>query len=201
MRRWADLLKTIGAVWTFDYPYMTEGRKRPDPLPKLIACHRNALERARQSHEGPAVLIGKSMGSRVGCHVATEEEVAAVICLGYPLCGGGDPQKLRDGVLRELSTPTLFVQGTRDPLCPLALLEGVRGEMRAVNELHVVEGGDHSLTVAKSLLKTRGETQDDVDRRALEHIREFVAGNTRESDSNPSQFTFNRRATRGSSGR
>jgi predicted alpha/beta-hydrolase family hydrolase len=179
MRRWAELLKTIGAVWTFDYPYMTEGRKRPDPLPKLIASHRKALEQSRQSHSGPAVLIGKSMGSRVGCHVALEEEVAAVICLGYPLCGGGDPQKLRDGVLRELSTPVLFVQGTRDPLCPLELLEKVRREMRAENELRIVEGGDHSLTVAKRWLKASGETQDDVDRRILRDIREFVAGNTR----------------------
>jgi predicted alpha/beta-hydrolase family hydrolase len=160
---------------------MTQGRKRPDPLPKLIASYRKALEQARQSHSGPPVLIGKSMGSRVGCHVAVEEEVTAVICLGYPLCGGGDPQKLRDRVLRELSTPVLFVQGTRDPLCPLELLERVRGEMRAVNELHIVEGGDHSLTVTKSWLKASGETQDDVDRRILRDIREFVAGNIRES--------------------
>ncbi|MDQ3625167.1 MAG: alpha/beta fold hydrolase, partial [Verrucomicrobiota bacterium] len=64
MQRWASLLRTVGAVHTFDYPYIAEGRKRPDPLPKLIAAHRAALLHARQSHGGPAVLIGKSMGAR-----------------------------------------------------------------------------------------------------------------------------------------
>ncbi len=173
MRRWRDLLHTIGDVWTFDYPYMVEGRKRPDPLPKLIVAHCEALAQARQTHEGPAILIGKSMGSRVGCHVALERRVAAVVCLGYPLCAGGDPAKLRDKVLRELSTPILFVQGTRDPLCPLDLLERVRGEMRTVNELHIVEGGDHSLSVTKSRLTASGETQHEVDQRILRAIREF----------------------------
>ena len=173
MRRWRDLLKTIGAVWTFDYPYMVEGRKRPDPLPKLIVAHCEALAQARQTYKGPAVLIGKSMGSRIGCHVALERRVAAVVCLGYPLCAGGDSAKLRDKVLRELSTPILFVQGTRDPLCPLDLLERVRGEMRAVNELHIVEGGDHSLCVTKSRLNATGETQEEVDQRILRAIREF----------------------------
>jgi uncharacterized protein len=175
MRRWRNLLKTIGAVWTFDYPYMVEGRKRPDPLPKLIVAHCEALAQARQTHKGPAVLIGKSMGSRVGCHVALERKVAAVVCLGYPLCAGGDPAKLRDKVLRELSTPILFVQGTRDPLCPLDLLERVRGEMGAANELHIVEGGDHSLSVTKSRLNATGETQDEVDQRILRAIREFCS--------------------------
>ncbi len=173
MRRWQDLLKSIGTVWSFDYPYMVEGRKRPDPLPKLIAAHCEALSQARQAHADPAVLVGKSMGSRVGCHVALEKRVAAVVCLGYPLCAGGDPAKLRDQVLRELSTPILFLQGTRDPLCPLDLLERVRGEMRAVNELYIVEGGDHSLSVAKSRLKASGETQAEVDQRILRAISEF----------------------------
>lgn len=66
------------------------------------------------------------MGSRVDCHLALEAEVAAVICLKYPLCGAGDPSKQRDQVLLALMTPVLFVQGTRDPLCPLALLEKMR---------------------------------------------------------------------------
>jgi predicted alpha/beta-hydrolase family hydrolase len=174
MRLWADLLGTIGPVRVFDYPYMVERRKRPDPLPKLIASHRHALRQSRDSRDGPVVLIGKSMGSRVGCHVSLEEKVTALVCLGYPLCGGGDPGKLRDQVLRELRTPILFVQGTRDPLCPLPLLELVRTEMVAPNEVHVVKGGDHSLGVTKSELKATGKTQDDVNREILQTIREFV---------------------------
>jgi hypothetical protein len=178
MRRWAELLKKIGKVHAFDYPYKVEGRKRPDPLPILVEAHRTAFERARQSHTGPLILIGKSMGARVGCHLALEEVAAAVICLGYPLCGGGARSKLRDQVLRELSTPILFVQGTRDSLCPLDLLAGVREEMRAVNELYVVEGGEHSLLVTKTQLKANGETQDAVDQRILQAIRQFVADHT-----------------------
>jgi hypothetical protein len=178
MQHWAELLATIGNVVSFDYPYLAEQRKRPDPLPKLIAAHQEALAAARQQHGGPAILIGKSMGGRVGCHVALQESVSAVICLGYPLCGGGDPTKLRDEVLRDLETPILFVQGTRDSLCPLELLENVRGEMRAANELLVVEGGDHSLLVGKRQLSAAKETQNDVDARILAKITAFTMAHT-----------------------
>lgn len=175
MRGWSKRLATVGTVVVFDYPYVKSLRKRPDPLPKLVEGHREALARARQGHIGPTVLIGKSMGGRVGCHLALEEEVAAVICLGYPLCGAGDPAKLRTEVLRALSSPILFVQGTRDRLCPLDLLESARKEMKAVNELHTVEGGDHSLLVTQARLRASGETQDIVDQRILEAIRSFIS--------------------------
>jgi predicted alpha/beta-hydrolase family hydrolase len=173
MRRWAGLLRTIGEVETLDYPYMLEHRKRPDPLPRLIAAHRAALERVRALHRGPVVLIGKSMGSRIGCHVALEEKVRAVVCLGYPLCGAGDRSKLRDQVLRELATPILFVQGTRDALCPLDVLAEVRTGMQAPNRLEVVEGGDHSLAVTQRQLKASAETQDGVELRLLRTIEIF----------------------------
>lgn len=175
MRHWANLLETLGRVSTFDYPYMLEGRKRPDGLPQLVSAHRAALAQARQTDRGPAVLIGKSMGSRVGCHVSLEQNVSALICFSYPLCGGGDPTKLRDKVLREISTPILFLQGTRDPLGPLDLFGRVRAQMRAPSELHVVQGGDHSLAVTKTQLKAAGETQDAVDYRMLEMIEKFLA--------------------------
>jgi uncharacterized protein len=174
MQRWIRRLATIGTVVPFDYPYMKSLRKRPDPLPKLVAAHRQALVQARQGHSGPTVLIGKSLGARVGCHLALEEAVDALVCLGYPLCGGGDPAKMRAEVLLALSTPILFVQGARDPLCPLHLLESVRGEMKAVNKLHIVEGGDHSLLVTQTRLKASGETQEEVDQRILEAIRSFL---------------------------
>lgn len=173
MQRWKERLSTIGGVAAFDYDYMREGRRRPDPLPQLIAAHRAALIETRRDR--PAILIGKSMGGRIGCHVSLEEKVEAVVCFGYPLCGGGDRTKLRDKVLRALQTPILFVQGTRDSLCPLDLLEGVRAEMTAPNFLHVVEGGDHSLMVSKRQLTIAGETQEEVDRRILGAIARFVA--------------------------
>ena len=115
------------------------------------------------------------MGGRIGCHVALEEKVNGIVCLGYPLCAMGDRSKLRDQVLRELRTPILFVQGTRDPLCPLDLLEGIRQEMVAPNFFHVVAGGDHSLVLRKKDLGQ--ETQDDVDQRIAKAISDFVARN------------------------
>jgi predicted alpha/beta-hydrolase family hydrolase len=176
MQSWKRRLSEIGAVETFDYDYMREGRKRPDPLPQLIAAHRSALQTAREKHQPDStILIGKSMGGRIGCHLSLEEKVDGLVCLGYPLCAMGDRTKLRDEVLRALTTPILFVQGTRDALCPLDLLEQVRAEIKTESVLHLVDGGDHSLRVSKRRLQEAGETQEDVDRRIFKGIAGFAA--------------------------
>lgn len=175
MQDWKKRLSEIGAVETFDYDYMREGRRRPDPLPRLIAAHRIALNRARDRHRPESmILVGKSMGGRVGCHVSLEEKVDGLVCLGYPLCAMGDRTKLRNEVLRALTAPILFVQGTRDSLCPLDLLERVRAEMKAPNFLHVVGSGDHSLRVPKRELEKARETQRGIDERILKAIAGFV---------------------------
>ena len=175
MQNWKVRLSEIGDVETLDYDYMREGRKRPDPLPKLIAAHRKALRQARERHPaGSTILIGKSMGGRIGCHVSLAEKVDAVVCLGYPLCAMGDRAKLRDEVLRSLKTPILFVQGRRDPLCPLDLVEQVRAEMKAPNFLHIVEEGDHSLRLPKRQLHGMSKTQEDIDHEILKAIFGFV---------------------------
>jgi len=176
MRTFAQMLATLGPVEPFNYPYALEGRRRPDPLPKLIAAHRTALAALRARRTGPIVLAGKSMGGRVGCHVALADAVRAVICFGYPLCGAGDQSKLRDRVLLELKTPILFVQGTRDSLCPLDLLADVRKRMAATSTLHVVDGADHSLIVGKAALKALGSSQDEVDNGILTAIAGFLRG-------------------------
>ena len=176
MQNWKRRLSEIGQVETFDYDYMRAGRKRPDPPPQLIAAHRSALQAVREKHQPDSIfLIGKSMGGRIGCHVSLEEKVDGLVCLGYPLCAMGDRTKLRDEVLRALTMPILFVQGTRDALCPPDLLERVRAEMKAPNYLHVVEGGDHSLRVPKRKLQATAETQEEVDQRILRSIAEFVS--------------------------
>jgi len=175
MQNWKERLSRFGHVETFDYDYMREGRKRPDPLPQLIGAHRKALQVAQEKYQSDSTfLIGKSMGGRIGCHISLQEKVDGLVCLGYPLCAMGDRTKLRDEVLRALTTPILFVQGTRDALCPLDLLERVRAQMKAPNFLHVVEGGDHSLRVPKRQLQSTGETQEDVDQQAFEAITRFT---------------------------
>ena len=188
MVAWRKRLETLGDVVAFDYPYMRAGRKSPDRPPVLIAAHREALASAVAglAPGRPVFLAGKSMGGRMGCHLAVEQAAApptlprtsvvaisGLICLGYPLQSGATGA-MRDEVLVALRTPILFVQGTRDPLCPLDALEDVRRRMRAPTALHRVEGGNHSLTVGRRALQAAGETQDDVDARTLAAIAAFL---------------------------
>jgi len=177
MRAWAERLATLGVVEAFDYAYMQGKRRAPDPQPVLVRAHLAAIERATERHpDHELILIGKSMGSRIGCHAALERPVSKLICFGYPLVAPGNSGKVRDQVLLELETPILFVQGTRDPLCPLELLGKVREKMRARNKLFVVDAGDHSLQVTKTQLKAAGETQQAVDERILHVISHFIGG-------------------------
>jgi hypothetical protein len=179
---WDERLAGLGPVERFDYPYMQRGSRRPDRLPKLVAAHREALASLRRNHPGePVVLIGKSMGSRVGCHVSLEEQVQAVVCLGYPLVSGGKTRKRRDEVLLAMDTPVLFVQGTRDPMGPLEVFAEVRQRMTAPNALHVVETGDHSLRITKTHTKQTGIDQEASDAQALAAITRFLERQSRSS--------------------
>jgi uncharacterized protein len=179
MTGWAHRLGRLGTVDRFDYPYQVAGRRRPDPLPVLIEAHRAAWQKAGK----PVVLAGKSMGSRVGCHLSlVEEGIAGLVCFGYPLVGVSGA--VRDEVLRALRVPVLFVQGTRDELCPLDHLERVRSEMMARSELHVVETGDHSLEATKTHMRKMremretGRTQDEIDDEVFAAVAAFVASVT-----------------------
>jgi predicted alpha/beta-hydrolase family hydrolase len=174
MIAWRDRLQTLGDVTTFDYPYMRAGRRMPDRLPALIEAHRQALAAVRASSAGPVFLAGKSMGGRVGCHLALEERVAGLICFGFPLRSGATGS-LRDEVLVALGTRILLLQGSRDELCPLDLLADARARMSAPTTLVVIEGGDHSLALSAAQRKATGTTQAEADARVMEAIQEFVA--------------------------
>ena len=178
MRRFADLLGELGSVRSFDYPYARSAaagrpRRAPDKLDVLVGAHREELGELRKvcAPGDKVVLAGKSMGGRVGCHVALEEQVSGLVCFGYPLRGQNG--KLRDQVLLGLRTPVLFVQGTRDSLCTLPELEDVRKRMTVPSELFVVDGGDHSLESTKTALKAQGLTQADVERGVQSAVRRF----------------------------
>jgi predicted alpha/beta-hydrolase family hydrolase len=176
MKKWAELLAEIGSVETFDYPYLRLGRRRPDAQPALLHAHGAALAAGRRAHGNRVVLVGKSMGGRIGCHLALREEVLGVVCLGYPLVSPSGKGPLRSQVLLDLRAAACFVQGSRDPLCPLTELKLVIDERPAPSVLHVVPGGDHSLLVRKRQLEAENLSQEKLDRECLETIARFCAG-------------------------
>jgi len=174
MLHYKKLLEQFGPVESFNYAYMAEGRRRPDPMPKLLQTHQEKLTEGVKKHGKRVVLVGKSMGGRMGCHLALQEAVSGVICLGYPLKSMGKTGKLRDEVLLELKTPACFIQGTRDNLCPLDLLEDVLAKRKAASTLHVVPTGNHSLEPTKTHLKQTGLSVEDLEGDSMAAISGFL---------------------------
>ncbi|KAL2342682.1 hypothetical protein Fmac_003967 [Flemingia macrophylla] len=179
MQRWKNMLKQAlhaVEVITFDYPYMS-GKKRPPPkAEKLVEFHSSIVkETATKYPDHPVILAGKSMGSRVGCMVVSEKDinVSAVVCLGYPLKGINGA--VRDETLLQLTVPTMFVQGSKDALCPIEKLEATQKKMKAPNELHIINGGDHSFKIAKKHLQANNSTQDEAEDAAVQAIAAFIS--------------------------
>ena len=175
MKRYAQYLSKFGHVRSFDYPYMMAGKKRPDPPQVLIEAHRSELLSAKKQWGPHVVLAGKSMGGRIGCHLALEEEVLGVLCFGYPLNGMGKSGALRDQVLFDLKVPACFVQGTRDTLCPLDLMKATLERRQGRSVLHVVESGDHSLVPTRTYLKETGITQEEQETETMLAVEKFLA--------------------------
>ena len=151
MSFFADCLGGNGLrVCRFNFRYLEMGRKAPDRQPVLESTYA-AVAGFLAAEPGRVYLGGKSMGGRIASHVAASGTACdGLVFLGYPLHPPGKPEKLRDAHLHDVKVPMLFVEGTRDPFCPLTTLETVRAELPAPSEVHVIEGGDHSLKVPKS---------------------------------------------------
>ncbi|KAK7318116.1 hypothetical protein RJT34_02814 [Clitoria ternatea] len=179
MQRWKNMLReALHAVdvVTFDYPYMSGKKKAPPKAEKLVDFHSDIVKETLTKYPGhPLILAGKSMGSRVGCMVASLKDigVSAVVCLGYPLKGINGA--VRDETLLQLTVPTMFVQGSKDALCPLDKLETTRKKMTAANELHVIDGGDHSFKIGKKHLQASSSTQNECEEAAVQAIAAFIS--------------------------
>jgi predicted alpha/beta-hydrolase family hydrolase len=100
-------------VVRFEFPYMAAKRKAPDREPVLLDAWREVV--AELGGGARVAIGGKSMGGRMASLVADELEVRGLVCLGYPFHPPGNPERLRTKHLAALKTPTLIVQGTRDP--------------------------------------------------------------------------------------
>jgi uncharacterized protein len=136
-------------VARFEFPYMrrrreTGERRPPDREPVLREAWRAAIEELGGGDRLANRLIigGRSMGGRMASLVADEVGVRGLVCLGYPFHPPGQPDRLRTAHLRDLRTPALIVQGTRDPF---GTPEDVAGyELSPAIQVVWLEDGDHS---------------------------------------------------------
>lgn len=167
----ANALTEIGfRVARFEFTYMasrrTSAARKPPPRaetlkPEYIAAI-EALDR-----KGPLIIGGKSMGGRVASMISDDlyapRQIAGLLCLGYPFHPPAKPEQLRTAHLTDMKTPSLIVQGSRDPF-------GTRQEVSSYSlskkiEILWLEDGDHDLKPRKSIsgysaadhLKTLGE--------------------------------------------
>ena len=103
------------------------------------------------------------MGGRIASHLAAAgEDVAGLVFLGYPLHPAGQPERLRADHLPEIRCPMLFVQGSRDRLCDLELLDKAIAPVRERCTLHIVAEGDHSFAVPVRTGRSRDEVWSEI---------------------------------------
>ncbi len=151
MEEIATLLATERVrVARFEFPYMAARRsgaqRPPDREPVLRKTWLDVIE---ELGGGASVAIGgKSMGGRIASMVADEAGVRGLVCLGYPFHPTGRPERLRTAHLERLRTPSLFVQGERDPFGSRAEVKGYR--LSRTIRIAWLPDGDHSLKPRKA---------------------------------------------------
>lgn len=160
-------------VVRFEFPYMRERRRAgtrrpPDPGNVLRRAWHEVVELLGGT--GDLVIGGKSLGGRIASMVADAVGARGLVCLGYPFHPPGKPDVLRTAHLRDLRTPTLVVQGTRDTLGSREEIEayGLPQRIRVV----FLEDGDHSF---KPRVKS-GRTERQNLEAAIEAVTGFVQG-------------------------
>ena len=150
------------ATFRYQFPYVEQGSSRPDPQPVLLATVRSAVAAARGvAGDLPLLAGGKSMGGRMtslACAKEAMADVRGIVFFGFPLHPAGAPGTERAEHLGSVTAPMLFLQGTRDKLADLELLQPVIERLGERATLHVVEGADHSFDV----LKRSGRSPSDV---------------------------------------
>ena len=139
------------ATLRYQFPYMEQGSRRPDP-PKLAhaAVRAAVLEAARQFPQLPLLAGGKSFGGRMTSQAQAASPLPGVrglVFFGFPLHPPGKPSNERAKHLFDTGIPLLFLQGTRDEFADLQLLEPLCQELGDRATLKLFQEADHSFHV------------------------------------------------------
>jgi hypothetical protein len=154
------------ATLRYQFPYMEQGSRRPDAPALAHATVRAAVAEATRLVPGlPLVAGGKSFGGRMTSQaqaIAPLAGVRGLAFLGFPLHPAGKPSDVRAQHLFDVRIPMLFLQGTRDALAELTLLEPLVDRLDARATLKVVTGADHSFHVPVRTGRSDAEVRDEM---------------------------------------
>lgn len=139
------------AALRFQFPFMERGSKRPDPPAAAQAAIRAAVaSAARRFAKLPLFAGGKSFGGRMASQAQAAQPLPGVrglVFVGFPLHPAGKPSLQRAAHLQQVDAPMLFLQGTRDALADMALLQQALQPLGSRATLHVVSQADHAFAV------------------------------------------------------
>jgi predicted alpha/beta-hydrolase family hydrolase len=154
------------ATLRYQFPYMEKGSKRPDAPAVAHAAVRAAVGEAARCCSGlPLIAGGRSFGGRMTSQaqaIAPLSGVRGLAFLGFPLHPVGKPSAARAAHLSDIHIPMLFLQGTRDQLAELTLLEPVVKDLGGLASLHVVQEADHSFHVLARSGRNDREVMNEV---------------------------------------
>lgn len=183
----ADMAQRLAAcgIATFRYhfPFMESqilsGQRKPPDRPRiLVETVRAAVARAREvAADLPLIAAGKSMGGRMTSIAAAErplDGVCGIVFFGFPLHPAGRVSSERAAHLSAVKVPMLFLQGTRDRLANLALLDPICASLGDFATLHISDGADHSFHVLKRSGRTNEEVAQELTMRTTSWIANIV---------------------------
>ena len=172
MREMAHALGADGfRVCRFNFVYSEFDKRAPDRQNVLEETYSAVVESLRDRAD-TLVVGGKSLGGRIASMIAAQgAPVDGLVLLGYPLHPPGRPERIRKDHLPKIQVPMLFVEGTRDPFCPLPTLEEVRAKLTAPNEVYVIDDGDHSFKVRKSSGRSTADAWAEAARAVTDWLR------------------------------
>lgn len=139
------------ATLRYQFPYMEQHSRRPDPPALCHATVRAAVAEAAQlAPDLPLVAGGRSFGGRMTSQSQAEAPLSGVrglVFLGFPLHPAGRPGTARAAHLRDVHIPMLFLQGARDALADLQVLQPTVAQLGARATLHLLQDADHAFHV------------------------------------------------------
>jgi uncharacterized protein len=172
----ADALAALDvATLRYQFPYMERGSKRPDLPPLCHATVRAAVSTAASLASGlPLIAGGRSFGGRMTSQaqaLAPLQGVRGLAFLAFPLHPAGKPSIERAEHLSKVRIPMLFLQGSRDELAAMDLLQPVVAGLGALATLKLLPDADHSFHVPARSGRKDADIRDEALRTLVEWTR------------------------------